>query len=419
MRDMMSGLPVGSQTTQGFQAPPNALSQIAGLGATGLGLYGMGKDMGWIKGLTGGGSGGSGTLGNVLDEDGNIMPLAKGGEVQGYAKGGTVNYSTGGDINLVPTDRLAPMMQSSNISPMDAALIQQELMERARMTSNPQTPQIMGGGLDTIPSGDMFRAAGGGIVAFAGDTDGSLVKNKKVPENIASHQAWLENTIRSRMENMEKGNPFERSQALEAQYADAMKERKASRPYETLLNFGLGALSGESPYAMTNIGKGGTYAMQQMQKAGQEDAADRKLMLQQAVEQEKAKYARDTGNLGALQTSLGQMYSKQIGLKNADATTANTQAYREQLLAQKYATLWKDTLDDTKDTLLKQTKFNNLYRKDPIAFNRLAEQEAKRNMTPEALKILGKTAALTDNSGSGGGTGVPTLPPDFELVKPR
>jgi hypothetical protein len=41
MQGMMSGLPISSQTTQGYQAPPNALSQIAGLGTTALGAYGL------------------------------------------------------------------------------------------------------------------------------------------------------------------------------------------------------------------------------------------------------------------------------------------------------------------------------------------------------------------------------------------
>jgi hypothetical protein len=410
MQGMMSGLPVNQSTQQGYQAPPNYLSQITGLGLTGLGVYGMGKQAGWWGGA--GGGGGSGTLGNVFDDDGNVMPS--------YAKGGEVkSYSTGGDINLVPTERLAPMMQSPNIDPMDAALIQKELIERARMASNPQAAQIMGGGLDTIPSGDMFRAAGGGIVAFAGKTDGSLVKGSKIPAKISEHQSWLEDTIRSRMENLEKGNPFERSQALEDQYIQAMKERQAARPYETLVGLGAGIMSGESPYAFSNIGKGGIGALQQMQKASAEDAADRKLLLTQATEQEKSKYAREMGNLGALQTSLGQMYSKEIGKMNAGATAASTQAYRDQLLVQKYATLWKDTLDDTKDSLRQQTKFNSLYRNDPVAFNRFAEQEAKRQMPKVALDALGKTPSLMDTSGSGGGAGAPKLPPDFELVKPR
>lgn len=429
MQGMMGGLPVSSSTQQGYQAPPNYLSQLAGYGLTGLGAYGMGKDLGWW-----GGSGGSGT-----DAANNLMSQVNAGKVAAdaggtpyvplpgmntdltsmvtEAKGGVIKekkYSAGGDVNLIPTKQLVPMAQNPNLDPMEAAYIQKELMDRARIEGNPQSRQIIGGGLDTIPSGNMFKAAGGGIVAFAGNTDGSLVQDKKVPSNISNYEAWLENTIRQRMENLDKGNPFERSQALEEEYTKDMKDRQSRRGNEFLTNLGLGLL-GSSPYLSENVKQGGVNAMQGLQKSAAEDAADRKLLLQQAVEQEKAKYGRDVGNLGALQTSLGQMYSKQIGKMNAGATAAATQTYRDQLLVQKYATLWKDTLDDTKDSLLKQTKFNNIYRKDPVAFNRLAEQEAKRNMPKVALDALGKTPALSDTNVSGGGATTPTLPPGFQL----
>jgi hypothetical protein len=58
--------------------------------------------------------------------------------------------------------------------------------------------------------------------------------------------------------------------------------------------------------------------------------------------------------------------------------------------------LYKDTLDDVKDKMLKQDPFNQLYRKDPAGFNRAAELEAKRVLPKEALEILGKTAAVEE-----------------------
>jgi hypothetical protein len=39
MQGMMAGLPISSQTQQTYQAPPNTLSQVAGLGTTALGAY--------------------------------------------------------------------------------------------------------------------------------------------------------------------------------------------------------------------------------------------------------------------------------------------------------------------------------------------------------------------------------------------
>ena len=59
-QQMMSGLPVSTQTQQVYQAPPNTTSQIAGLGTTLLGAYGLYKGLskaegGVIKGYAGGG----------------------------------------------------------------------------------------------------------------------------------------------------------------------------------------------------------------------------------------------------------------------------------------------------------------------------------------------------------------------------
>jgi hypothetical protein len=39
LQGMMSGLPISTQTQQTYQSPPNAFSQLAGLGTTGLGAY--------------------------------------------------------------------------------------------------------------------------------------------------------------------------------------------------------------------------------------------------------------------------------------------------------------------------------------------------------------------------------------------
>jgi hypothetical protein len=41
MNSMLRGLPLQTQTVQGYQAAPSALSQVVGLGTAGLGAYGM------------------------------------------------------------------------------------------------------------------------------------------------------------------------------------------------------------------------------------------------------------------------------------------------------------------------------------------------------------------------------------------
>jgi hypothetical protein len=256
----------------------------------------------------------------------------------------------------------------------------------------------------------MFQAAGGGIVAFAGP-EGSVVKSKK-PEDVMDYRQL----IKDRLAAQETANPFIKSDEAAAAIRQDMEERKAQSPWQALAMAGLGTMAGTSQYGATNLGLGGLEGMKDYMRSNAENAADRKLLLSQGVESEKAKYARDIGNLNSMISAQGQMDTREIAKMNAGNTSAATATYRDQLLAAKYATLWKDTLDDTKNTLLKQTKFNSIYRKDPVAFNRLAEQEAKRQMPPAALNILGKTPALTDTAPTGGKT--PALPPDFELVKP-
>ena len=381
--DMLRGLPMSQSAQTMYTAPPSAYSQIGGLGTAGLGIYGM--------------SGGF---------------KAEGGMVgKGYAKGGQIGYSTGGDITMMTTEQLTQLLDSPSLTPMESAMIEEQLMLRSRMENNPQTSKIMGGGLDTVPSGDMFQAAGGGIVAFAG-TDGSVVKSKK-PEDVMDYR----DIIRQKITAQDSANPFAKSDEAAAAIRQDMEDRKAQSPWQALAMAGLGTMAGTSQYGATNLGLGGLEGMKDYMRSNAENAADRKLLLSQGVESEKAKYARDTGNTNSMIAAQGQMDTREIAKMNAGVTGANTAAYRDQLLTAKYATLWKDTLDDTKNTLLKQTKFNSLYRKDPIAFNRLAEQEAKRNMPPTALNLLGKTAALTDTGSAPTGGKAPPLPEGFELAK--
>jgi hypothetical protein len=278
---------------------------------------------------------------------------------------------------------------------MEAAAIQQELMIRARMASNPQTAQIMGGGLDTIPSGDMFRAAGGGIVAFAGDgPEGSVVKTKesnsnpnKIRPKIQDYQSLLEEQIRQSLEKSD-ADPYARSQAMQAEYAKDIKARQAARPYETLLNFGLGALSGESPYAMANIGKSGINALQQYQKEGMGDTADRRAMLQQQVEAEKSADARQTARQNAMQTSLGQMYTREIGLKNAGATAANAAASKAATEYNKNWNNFQQLVALEKNNLMNQKSKTFDYEQNPAKLDADAYTNVYRKMPPNIVSDL-------------------------------
>jgi hypothetical protein len=49
MSNMLRGLPMQAQTTQGYQAAPSTLSQVAGIGTAGIGAFGLGKAVGAFK----------------------------------------------------------------------------------------------------------------------------------------------------------------------------------------------------------------------------------------------------------------------------------------------------------------------------------------------------------------------------------
>jgi hypothetical protein len=131
-----------SATTQTYQAAPNALSQLGGLGATALGVYGA--------------SGGFRAA-----QGGEVKSYAEGGEVASYAPGGVVG---GVEAQLMQMDipqlqQVAKTSPSVSIREKAAEIIAQKQMAM-------QTKQAMG--IDSLPAGNLddIGMASGGIVAF-------------------------------------------------------------------------------------------------------------------------------------------------------------------------------------------------------------------------------------------------------------
>jgi hypothetical protein len=368
--DMLRGLPLSQAATTQYAAPPNTASQLGGLGMTALGIYGM---SGGFKGATGG-----------LPQD-----------FKRYAKGGQVGYSIGGDIKMMSTEQLTQLLDNPKLSPIEVSMIEEQLMLRQRMEGNPETAKIMApaerSGIGAISTGDMVPEegmAGGGIIAFA---DRGLVKK---PENVQSYQDFLRDTVKQRLMDQESGkvDPFAESKAREAEIQTQLGEIKKYSPYEALAMAGLGTMAGTSQYGLTNLGLGGIEGLKSYSKSKGEADQLNKLLLQQGVEREKSKYARDTSNLNSLQAELGRMDNKEIGLLNAKtAAGANASAKQTAALIQAQ-NAYNQALDNAKDTLLKQTKFSSLYRNDPAAFNRAAKAEAIAGMSPAVLEILGMNA---------------------------
>ena len=343
MQSMMGGLPVSASTQQGYQAPPNYLSQIAGLGFTGLGMYGMGKDLGWWgKGggaAAGGGGGagfdlvsGGGNYGfgsDALNASGSDLSSfygATGGlpkdfkKSKGYAEGGTVNYRAGGDVDLIPTQNLSPMLRNPNVDPMQIAAIEKELLDRARIQNNPQSRQILGGGLDTIPSGDMFRAAGGGIVAFAGNTDGSFVQSKSNDDYLSQYTDKKGNVDlnKAALSLLGQARPAAETDSVARQeLLQDIKDSKESRANQYFTRLGLGMLSGTSPYMSPNVGNAGIDLLNTYSK----DVASERALKRELAKLDAEGAAKDDARrlqlAGTLLQIQGNKDAKSIAMANA------------------------------------------------------------------------------------------------------
>jgi hypothetical protein len=170
MSGLLRGLPLQSATTQSYQAPPSAISQIGGIGLAGAGAYGLlnRKEGGIIKSYAKGGS---------VDMDPDGADFA---EADGFADGGITR-----DVMLNPEKYSTQMIDRStkngvidNIVGL-AALQQknQEAKERqAQMAMAQGMPptvkdQILAEaqqlqGIDNAQSNLPTEYAGGGIVAF-------------------------------------------------------------------------------------------------------------------------------------------------------------------------------------------------------------------------------------------------------------
>jgi hypothetical protein len=189
MSSLTRGLPLQQSTTQQYQAAPSALSQIGGLGAAGLGLYGMGRS--------------AGVFGR---EGGHVRKLASGG-ITGMSKKVLLNPE---DFS---TDQVKTMTDKGMISRLVGAPILDAKMkdeQRMKLAQAAQQPKP----IDTIAADIMARAAAsqgidnaesnlpvmsafdGGIVAMA---DGGEVDSDGVAHyNEGGRSAFMEDLYKAR-----------------------------------------------------------------------------------------------------------------------------------------------------------------------------------------------------------------------------
>jgi hypothetical protein len=362
MSDMTRGLPLSQSATSMYQAPPSMASQLGGLGMAGLGIYGA----------TGGFK-------------------AKGGVIKEHS------YAEGGKINLKSEEELREIISSPTSNPMEVAAAEEQLMLRNRMKNNPQTAAIMGmdqprAGIASISTGDMVpdetAMAGGGIVAFK---TGDAVKSKvPIPTNIESYLDKLQKDYDTELTNLQ-GEQFGKSQAQQQAIEAEMKSRQERAPYMALANAGFGAMAGTSPFALTNFGAGGEKGLATYEKFNAEDAADRKLLLQQQVEQEKAEFARRAQLAGMKQGSITNLMNKELGLQQIKASQAGTAAQKDLANYTKLAAVRESAIKNRIAQIIAERKistFDAQMNWQPLEAQAIADVDARFAKIPMFQQVL-------------------------------
>ena len=153
--------------------------------------------------------------------------------------------------------------------PMPPSVIEQAMATNAQAEAQSQMPP-MDAGVASLPlPEDAYSMAGGGIVAF--DEGGEI---KTAPRRGIDLDRLKE--IQGQITSAREAIPFGEGYEAYKKYLQGQDARAATEAYQDkwmrLLQAGLGITGGESPYALTNIGKGSQAAA----AGAMEDAARRR-----------------------------------------------------------------------------------------------------------------------------------------------
>ena len=370
MSNMLRGLPMEATNRATYQAPPSAASQLGGLGLSALGIYGM---SGGFKG-------------------------AKGGPVK-MAQGGLA-YRSGGDIKTMPTEQLEKLISNPNLDELEVDMIRRELMLRSRMAMNPESDQIMApalrSGIASISTGEMVpeNMAGGGIVAFReGGNPSGVDAIKSASQSRQSYRDQLEREVLEAMKRLKTEDPFKESRAQDEQIRAQIAESKRMAPYAALTAAGLRTMQGTSQDPLSNFGAGGEEGFKSYARSKLEEKDLGKILLQQGVEREKSKFARETGLLGAQQTALGQLYGKEAALEQARATAGATATNRAALDLSRAQTTYNTLLGNARAQITAGaskvgTALHKKYKGNPDQIEIDAQKIALENLSPDLRDLL-------------------------------
>jgi hypothetical protein len=396
LNSMLRGLPMQQSSTQMYQAPPSAVSQLAGLGTAGLGALGMynqatGSKRGGLQEVKKMASGGSALpmksysdpqLQNVIQSPASSMMADI--YAQSLLKDRAYLKSNPMAANLINQQQMPQGLPQQMPQGMPPGMPQTPPMPSPdQMAMAPQTRM----GLDNIGTGEMTQMAGGGLLAFAdGDVIPSVDPNV-IPKDKQGAYDW-DTYIAQKLSKKYEESPVTKAQreALEAGIA----ERKKGMGYEGLTRFGLDLMAGQSPYALTNIGKAGTSALDYMSGTNKDIAQDREKLLELKSTAEKNQEARDAQMLGyAIQADTAKK-NKILQMQQIAATRDATKASQLATNQLSAAKLYGDNLAKNVLSLRKYYADTGL----PADENEL-QAEAER-LTYNAFKAAPKGSVMAD-----------------------
>ena len=389
LNSMLRGLPMQQSSTQMYQAPPSPISQLAGLGTAGLGALGM------YNAATGSKRGGLQEV-KKMAAGGNAIPMKSYSDPQLQSVIRSPASSLMADIYAQSLLKDRGYLKAN---PMAANMINQSIPQPMPQTQPMPAPDQMAMapqnrvGLDAIGTGDTVQMAGGGLLAFAGKDD-SLVTStlpsidpNVIPKDKKGDYDW-DTYIAQKLSQKYTESPTVKAQreALEAGIA----ERKKMMGYEGLTRFGLGMMSGQSPFALTNIGAAGTSALDYMSDTGKDIAKEREKLLELKSTEEKNKEAREAQMLGyAIQADTAKK-NKILQMQQIAATREATKQAQLATNQQNAAKLYGDNLVKNVLSLRRYYADTGL----PIDENDL-QTEAER-LTYNAFKAAPKGSVMAE-----------------------
>jgi len=370
LNSMLRGLPMQQSSTQMYQAAPNPISQIAGLGAAAYGL--SRKDGGVIK-----------AAGGIPMSHFNKEQLDK--VQQSPFSTPLAKMIASGDLGVQNYIQANP--EAKNLFAQNMQQLPQTPPTPIQTAMMPQTRS----GLDNIGTGEMTQMAGGGLLAFVGGGDTSYDgANLPTPGpttgmGMDPMKADAETLIRQELLSSRPESEAAKKQREDLEASISKREKGADKDKWTML--GLNLLAQTGPFALTNAGNAGLSTMKYLSEQEDLTDKDRKELLKFAVEQDKNKLTRDDMLRTGLLTAETNKAMKELTASNERRRNQDASDIKNEQLLQKYTADFGSKLDAEEKRILAAAKYSGY---TPEYIRALAYNNVVSMSPQKMLDLLGK-----------------------------